>query len=414
MQRTYQARTCDPASEFKNHPGRCELTVLMPCLDEAETLAACIVKAKAFLARSEISGEVLIADNGSTDGSQAIACANGARVILVETRGYGSALRAGIQGALGQFVIMGDSDDSYDFSELEPFVENLRAGYDLVMGNRFRGGIGPGAMPKLHRYLGNPVLTGLGRALFGSACGDFHCGMRGVSREAMLRLDLRAAGMEFASEMVVKATMAGCRITEVPTTLRRDGRSRPPHLKSWRDGWRHLRFLLLFSPRWLFFYPGLALFLLGAAGMAWLLPESRTLGQITFDVHSLYYASLATVAGFQAMLFWLFTKIYVIREGFVEPSRRFRAIMDAATLEVGLLCGLGLIFFGICLALFALHSWSAERFGQLSPSDVMRIIIPSGLAFLLGMQVVFAGFFASVLEVRSSRVLRDTPVRGVG
>ncbi len=407
MERTIDVEAFGAAQAFGDGPDRCELTILMPCLNEAETLARCIAKAKAFLASSGVSGEIVVADNGSTDGSQAIARASGARVISVQARGYGNALRSGIEGARGEFVVMGDSDDSYDFGKLELFIEKLREGFELVMGNRFRGGIALGAMPKLHRYLGNPVLTTVGKMLFGSSCGDFHCGLRGMSRNAMRRLDLRASGMEFASEMVVKATLAGLRITEVPTTLSPDGRSRPPHLRSWRDGWRHLRFLLLFSPRWLFFYPGVALFCLGAAGMAWLLPASRTVGGVTLDIHSLYYSSLAVVTGFQAVLFWIFSKIYVVREGFIVPSRRFRAVMNAATLEAGLLGGLALILVGVCMALLAFHSWSVERFGPLSPSDEMRLIIPSGVALLLGMQVMFAGFFASILEVRSGRALTN-------
>jgi glycosyltransferase involved in cell wall biosynthesis len=276
LQRSSPGETAGAIREPDAEQRACELTVLMPCLNEAATLGTCIAKARAFMARSGVSGEVVVADNGSTDGSQAIARANGARVVDVGVRGYGSALMGGMRAARGRFVVMGDSDDSYDFERLELFIDKLREGYDLVMGNRFRGGIEPGAMPTLHRYLGNPVLTTVGRLLFGSACGDFHCGLRGASRDAMLRLDLRAPGMEFASEMVVKATLAGLRITEVPTTLSPDGRNRPPHLRSWRDGWRHLRFLLLFSPRWLFLYPGFALFVAGAMGMMWLLPQPRT------------------------------------------------------------------------------------------------------------------------------------------
>src|SRR5271165_1983666 len=265
----------------------CEFTILMPCLNEAETLANCISKARAFIARSGCTGEVVIADNGSTDGSEAIAEANGARVVHVVERGYGSALLGGIRAARGRYVIMGDSDDSYDFSDLDAFVDKLRDGHALVMGNRFKGGIKPGAMPPLHRYLGNPVLTTVGRIFFRSPCGDFHCGLRGFDRAAILGLDLQAPGMEFASEMVVKATIHNLNIAEVPTTLWPDGRTRPPHLRSWRDGWRHLRFLLLFSPRWLFLYPGIGLMVAGAIMMAWLLPAPRTIGGVTFGIHTL-------------------------------------------------------------------------------------------------------------------------------
>ncbi|MBV9252302.1 MAG: glycosyltransferase family 2 protein [Acetobacteraceae bacterium] len=283
--------------------GTCELTILMPCLNEAETLARCIAKARAFLARAGVNGEVVIADNGSTDGSQQIAEREGARVVPIPERGYGSALLGGLRAARGRYVIMGDSDDSYDFSRLERFVEKLRAGYELVMGNRFKGGIMPGAMPPLHRYLGNPVLTTVGRLFFRSPCGDFHCGLRGFDRDAILGLDLQAPGMEFASEMVVKATIRGLRITEVPATLSPDGRSRAPHLRSWRDGWRHLRFLLLFSPSWLFLYPGAGLFALGVASMLWLLPHRRVLAGATLDIHTLFYASLGVAVGFHSMLF---------------------------------------------------------------------------------------------------------------
>src|SRR6266487_2781972 len=278
-----------------------EFSIVMPCLKEAETLATCIQKAKRSLEENNVEGEIIIADNGSTDGSQEIAEQHGARVIDVQARGYGSALMGGIAAARGKYIIMGDADDSYDFSTLEPFVEKLRAGYDLVMGNRFKGGVKAGAMPALHRYLGNPVLTAIGRVFFHSPCGDFHCGLRGFAKDAVLRLDLRTTGMEFASEMIVKATLHKLQITEVPTTLSPDGRSRPPHLRSWRDGWRHLRFLLLYSPRWLFFYPGALLMAAGIALCGWLLPGPRHVSSVTLDVHTLLYAAAAIVIGFQAV-----------------------------------------------------------------------------------------------------------------
>ena len=379
-----------------------ELTILMPCLNESETLERCIAKARAFLARHGIQGEVLIADNGSTDGSQAIAEANGARVVAIPERGYGSALKGGIRAARGKYVIMGDSDDSYDFSALEAFVEKLRAGFQLVMGNRFLGGIKPGAMPPLHRYLGNPVLTTVGRIFFRSPCGDFHCGLRGFSRDAALGLDLQASGMEFASEMVVKATIYKLRITEVPTTLSPDGRSRPPHLRSWRDGWRHLRFLCLFSPRWLFLYPGFGIFVMGILAMAWLLPHPRRFVGVTFDVHSLYYASLAMVIGFQSMTFWAFAKVYGAREGIVPPDPWFRSMLRIFSLEVGLIAGALFLIFGLSLGAFALGSWSAAQFGPLSVSDTIRLVVPSGTAILLGFQMAYSAFFISVLEIRAS------------
>jgi glycosyltransferase involved in cell wall biosynthesis len=367
-----------------------ELTILMPCLNEAETLARCITKARAFLIRSGIIGEVLIADNGSTDGSQQIAETLGARVVRVTEKGYGSALRGGIHAARGRYVVMGDSDDSYDFSQLDGFVEKLRAGQQLVMGNRFLGGIAPGAMPSLHRYLGNPVLSMVGRVFFGSSCGDFHCGLRGFDRDAILGLDLQARGMEFASEMVVKATIRRLRIAEVPTTLSPDGRSRPPHLRSWRDGWRHLRFLLLFSPRWLFLLPGVALFAAGLAMMVWLLPAPRHIAGITLDIHTLYYASLAVMVGFHSMLFWVFTKVYGVREGIVPPDPLFNAILRFVTLETGLIVGGTLLLLGLALGVYALGAWGSVEFGVLAPERAMRLVIPSGTAILLAFHIMYA------------------------
>ena len=380
-----------------------ELTILMPCLNEAETLAICIDKAQAYLARSGVRGEVIIADNGSTDGSQDISRAHGARVVDIPARGYGAALIGGISAARSRFVIMADSDDSYDFSALDPFVAKLREGYKLVMGNRFKGGIMPGAMPKLHRYLGNPVLTTIGRIFFGSPCGDFHCGLRGFDREAILALNLQAPGMEFASEMVVKATLQGLRITEVPTILHPDGRSRPPHLRSWRDGWRHLRFLLLFSPGWLFLYPGLTLLLLGLAGMIWLSPSPRTIGGVTLDVHSLLYASTALLVGAQSVLFWLFAKIFGMREGFLTEDAGFRRIAERISLERGLILGLLLLIAGIALGAAALGSWGSTGFGTLRPTETMRLIIPSATMILLAFQLAYGCFFISVLEIRARR-----------
>jgi len=386
----------------------CEFTILMPCLNEAETLANCISKARAFIARSGCTGEVVIADNGSTDGSEAIAEANGARVVHVVERGYGSALLGGIRAARGKYVIMGDSDDSYDFSRLDAFVEQLRAGYQLVMGNRFRGEILPGAMPPLHRYLGNPLLTAIGRMFFRSGCGDFHCGLRGFDRAAILGLDLQASGMEFATEMVVKATVVKLRLTEVPTTLSPDGRGRPPHLRSWRDGWRHLRFLLLFSPRSLFLYPGFGLFAIGCLAMAWLLPQPRQLGSVGFDVHTLLYASLAVVVGFQSMMFWVFAKVYGMRERIVPPDPWFRSLMSVATLEAGLIVGAALLLGGLGLAVYALGSWGAEGFGALAYAKTMRLVIPSSTAILLGFQIIYSAFFVSILEIRASRPAEGT------
>ncbi|MGC2412387.1 MAG: glycosyltransferase family 2 protein [Stellaceae bacterium] len=384
-------------------PAAIELSIVMPCLNEAVTVGRCIDKARGFLTRSAVRGEIIVADNGSTDGSQGIAQARGARIVEVAARGYGSALLGGIQAARGTYVIIGDSDDSYDFSALGGFLEQLRAGFDLVMGNRFAGGIAPGAMPALHRYLGNPVLSAIGRAFFHSPCRDFHCGLRGFRRDAILGLDLQAPGMEFASEMVVKATIQGLAITEVPTTLSPDGRGRPSHLRSWRDGWRHLRFLLLFSPRWLFFYPGCALFLIGLAAMAWLLPAPRRIGAVTFDVHTLFYASLAVVVGFQSMQFWVYVRIYGAREGIVPSDPWFRSIVGVFTLEVGLICGAVMLLLGMALGFYALGSWGEENFGVLAASQAMRYVIPSGTLILLGFETASGAFFVSVLEIRATR-----------
>lgn len=384
-----------------------ELTILMPCLNEAETLGTCVRKAMGYLAASGVAGEVVIADNGSTDGSQDIARALGARVVPVAERGYGAALIAGIRAARGRFVIMGDSDDSYDFTALDPFVAKLREGYQLVMGNRFRGGIRPGAMPPLHRYLGNPVLSTVGRIFFASPVKDFHCGLRGFDRDAMIALDLRAPGMEFASEMVVKATVQGLRITEVPTTLSPDGRSRPPHLRSWRDGWRHLRFLLVFCPRWLFLYPGAALFLAGILAMAVLLPGPVRLAGVTLDVHTLLYASGAAVMGFQAMQFWVFARIHGAQQGVVPEDRRLSAILARFGLEPALIVAGALVVLGLGLGVATVAVWGAERFGELHGTGAMRMAIASVTAMLLGLQLAFGAFFVSLLGM-----MRAGPPRG--
>src|SRR6266705_273771 len=308
-----------------------ELTILMPCLNEAATVGSCIAKARGFLERAGIAGEVLVADNGSDDGSRALAEAAGARVVEVAERGYGAALAGGITAARGRYVIIGDADDSYDFARLEGFVARLREGYPLVMGNRFHGGIGKGAMPLLHRYLGNPVLSFVGRLLFRAPVGDFHCGLRGFDRDAVRALDLRTRGMEFASELVVKAALAGWRIAEVPTTLQPDGRGRPPHLRSWRDGWRHLRFLLLFSPRWLFLYPGLTLFIVGSTLSTALYFSTLRIGGAGLDIHTLLVAGFLSLLGYQLVLFAVFTKIFAIREGFHPPHPVLQTLLRYIT-----------------------------------------------------------------------------------
>ena len=377
-----------------------ELSVVMPCLDEALTVARCVEKALSFLAAHGVAGEVVVADNGSTDGSRELSQTAGARVVEVRERGYGAALAAGIAAARGRYVIMGDADDSYDFSALAPFLEHLRAGHDLVMGDRFAGGIAPGAMPFLHRYLGNPVLSFLGRLLFRSPCRDFHCGLRGFRREAILELDLRTTGMEFASEMVVKAALRGLDVVEVPTTLERDGRAAPPKLRTWRDGWRHLRFLLLFSPRWLFLYPGVALMALGAAVTAWLLPGARRVGGLELDVHTMLYAATAVVVGFQAVAFALFTKVFATSEGLLPADPRLERLTRLPTLELGLLAGAVLLLAGTAGSAYAVGLWGAGDFGHLQPARILRLVIPSVTAVTLGAEMMLASFFLSVLRLR--------------
>lgn len=378
----------------------CELSIVIPCLNEAETLGMCIDKAQSWLKHHTVHGEIIVADNGSTDGSQDIATHHGARLIHIHHKGYGSALMGGIAAAHGSYIIMGDADDSYDFSNLSPFLEKLREGADLVMGNRFKGGIQPGAMPPLHRYLGNPVLTGIGKLFFRSPCGDFHCGLRGFRKDAIIALDLRTTGMEFASEMVVKATLNNLRITEVPTTLFPDGRSRPPHLRSWRDGWRHLRFLLLYSPRWLFFYPGIALIFVGLVTGIWLLPAPQTIGTVTFDVHTLLYAAGAIIIGFQAVTFAAFTKVFAISTHLIPEDERLNTMGHFFNLEVGLIIGGICVIVGLVGSLYAVGDWGAQSFGNLDPSTTLRIVIPAVTLLMLGCQVILASFFLSVLGLK--------------
>ncbi|HVF04485.1 MAG TPA: glycosyltransferase [Frankiaceae bacterium] len=372
----------------------------MPCLNESETLAQCVKAAREALEQHGIAGEVIVADNGSTDGSPAIAERAGARVVRVEERGYGAAIAGGMHAARGTYVVMADADDSYDLGDVPRFVAALREGNDLVMGNRFRGGIDPGAMPHLHRYLGNPVLSWLGRRFFRSRVGDFHCGIRGLRRDLLDRLDLRTTGMEFASEMVVKAELRRLRIAEIPVRLSPDGRDRAPHLRSWRDGWRHLRFLLLYSPRWLFLYPGLALMLVGTVTGAWLLPRGRNVASIGLDVQTLLYAAMAIVIGFQAVVFAVFTKIFAVTEGLLPSDPRIDRLLRHVTLEVGLLAGGALVLGGLVGSVFGFLRWSATDFGALDASRSLRVVIPSVTALVLGVQAVLASFFLSVLGLR--------------
>jgi glycosyltransferase involved in cell wall biosynthesis len=377
-----------------------ELTILMPCLNEAETIETCIRKAKGYLERSGINGEVVIADNGSTDGSQAMAEALGARVVHVPVKGYGAALGAGIAAARGRFVIMGDSDDSYDFSKLDAFVAELRDGADLVMGNRFRGGIAPSAMPPLHRYLGNPVLSTIGRVFFRAPVGDFHCGLRGFSRKAILGLKLNTPGMEFASEMVIKATIMGLRITEVPTTLSPDGRSRPPHLRSWRDGWLHLKLLLTFAPNWLFYYPGMALLAVGTMVFLALLAGPIAIGGVTFDIASLILASALMLIGFQLVCFYALARLHTVQAGLLPASRRFKRI--AAEISVDRACQLGgvLLLAGIAAAVGSVVVWGQAEWGDLNPSAIARPAAFAVVTAALGVQAIMSGFLWGLIGQR--------------
>ncbi|MBW0003943.1 MAG: glycosyltransferase family 2 protein [Hyphomicrobiales bacterium] len=378
-----------------------ELTILMPCLNEAEALGTCIEKALAYLAKSGVQGEILVADNGSTDGSQEIARKLGARVVPVGEKGYGAALIGGIMAARGQFVIMGDADDSYDFSQLDDFLAKLRQGYSLVVGNRFKGGIAPGAMPILHRWLGNPVLSFIGRTFFKAGIGDFHCGLRGFETQAMRNLNLRATGMEFASEMVVRARLWGLSIAEVPTTLKKDARSRPPHLRTWRDGWRHLRFLLMFAPRWLFFYPGLALLLAGAVVSLLLLPGPvRIAPHVSLDVHTLLVASVSTLIGTQCLSFAVVVRRYAASRGLLPASHTVERLLVPITLERVLFSALFLAIVGIGGILWCVVQWASAGFGPLHYGLVIRVLTVSVTAVAIALQLVFTAFLSAIIEMK--------------
>ena len=381
-------------------PQEIELTILMPCLNEAETLEVCIKKAKTFLEKSGVCGEILIADNGSTDGSVEIAERCGARVEHVPVKGYGAALIGGCKAAKGKYVIMGDADDSYDFLNLMPFVEKLREGYELVMGNRFKGGIAKGAMPPLHRYIGNPVLSFIGRLFFPSAIGDFHCGLRGYEREAMQKLDLQTTGMEYASEMVVKATMYELKMAEVPTTLSPDGRSRAPHLRSFRDGWRHLKFLLLHSPNWLFLYPGMVFSVLGFIVTAMLMFGPVQIGSVTFDIHTMLYGSAMVMIGMNMIFFALFTRIYAIRTHFIPTKEPVSTKLAKITTEKGAVLGLILTLLGMIMTIAAFVVWKDTSFGNLNPQEMMRMTIPALTLMVVGIEMIFASFFIGILNIR--------------
>ncbi len=376
-----------------------ELTILMPCLNEVRTLGACIQEAQEFLARSKIVGEILIADNGSSDGSQAFAVSLGARIVEIETPGYGAAIIGGIANAKGRYIIMGDSDNSYDFSKLDPYVEHLRSGADLVMGNRFQGGIAPGAMPALHRYLGNPVLSFMGRVFFKIPIRDFHCGLRGFSRESVLKLGLVSPGMEFATEMVAKAALAGYAITEVPTKLRPDGRDRPPHLRTWHDGWRHLLFMLLFTPRWLFLFPGIFLTSAGVFGFAWLARGPVVFGHIGLDVHSMLYFSAAIILGMQFIQFAFLVKWIAITAGIVKAPPWASQAKRLGNVETGLVAGITLFSAGILWSIGLINEWRQAGYAELQPQAMMRSVIPAVTMMVIGLQAAAGALLAGALQL---------------
>jgi glycosyltransferase involved in cell wall biosynthesis len=377
-----------------------EFSIVMPCLNEAASVGVCIEKARASLDKAGIAGEIIVADNGSTDDSRLIATDLGARVVPVAARGYGNALAVGIEAARGRYVIMGDADDSYDFSQLEPFVEKLRDGCDLVVGNRFKGGIEPRSMPFLHRVLGNPMLSFIGRRLFGTPCGDIYCGLRGFDRAKIQALDLRSGGMEYAIEMIVKATLNGLRVAEVPTVLSPDERGRESHLNTWRDGWRSLRLLLVYSPRWLFLYPGLVLLLGGLAGMVWLLPEQRRVGDVTFDVSTLLYAGLAIVVGLQSIYFFVTARWFGIAEGLLPDDRRFRRIFGVRAPDLGVAVGACLLAAGLVVSGIAVAIWHRHGFGPLDYPHILRFVIAGSVLIACGFQTMLSSLFLSVLRLR--------------
>lgn len=377
-----------------------ELSIVMPCLNEAETLAICIKKAHSFFDANNVNGEVVIADNGSTDGSIAIAKSHNARVVHAEQKGYGSALKAGIEGANGTYIIMGDADDSYDFSNLIPYLNKLREGFDLVMGNRFKGGIEKDAMPFLHKYLGNPVLSFIGRLFFKIKIGDFHCGLRGFSKSAYQKMDLKTSGMEFASEMVVKSKLNNLSITEVPTTLKKDGRTRAPHLKTWSDGWRHLRFLMLYAPNWLFLYPGIILTVIGFILSSLLVIKPLPFEGFTLDVHTLLYSSGFMLVGFQFIIFYGLTKIFAVENELLPKSNRYNKLFKVINLERGLILGFLLLLIGLFLSFKGLDVWSNTNFGNLDASTTLRVIIPALTALQLGIQTILFSLFFSVLGLK--------------
>ncbi len=401
---TYTEETPVSSDEHaRSSDGDCVVTIVMPCLNEAESLEPCIRKAKQAIEDLGINGEVLIADNGSTDGSVELAESLGARVAHVKARGYGAALQGGFAAARGKYILMGDADGSYDFAHLPRFVEKLDEGYDLVMGNRFAGGIAPGAMPPLHRYFGNPGLSWMGRLFFGASTGDFYCGLRAFRRDVLGELNLQSPGMELGVEMVAKAALYGLKTTDVPTTLSPDLRSRPPHLRTWRDGWRTLRFFLLYSPRWLFFYPGLMLMVLGVALSALVLPGAVDVFGARLDVHTLLYAGAAIVVGFQGVVFAALARVYAASEGFLPETALVARARKVFSLERGLLIGGLLVLAAVVLTVITVVRWDQSSFHHLNYPSSLRLAIPATVALMLGVQVMFSSFFMSVLGIK-----RDT------
>ncbi|WP_299111787.1 glycosyltransferase family 2 protein [uncultured Winogradskyella sp.] len=377
-----------------------ELSIVMPCLNEAETLAICIKKAQSFYIKHKVNGEIVIADNGSTDGSIEIAKSLNASIVHADKKGYGSALKAGIAAASGTYIIMGDADDSYDFSDLMPYLNKLRDGFDLVMGNRFKGGIEKSAMPFLHKYLGNPVLSFIGRLFFKIKIGDFHCGLRGFSKAAYNKMNLKTSGMEFASEMVVKSKLNNLSITEVPTTLKKDGRTRPPHLNTWSDGWRHLRFLMLYAPNWLFLYPGILLALIGFLLSTLLVIKPLKINGLTLDVHTLLYASSFLLVGFQFIIFYGLTKIFAVENELLPKSNRYNKLFKIINLERGLVIGFMALCIGLFLSFKGLSVWSDTNFGTLDTGTTLRLVIPAITLSQLGIQTILFSLFFSVLGLK--------------
>lgn len=401
MERQQNALAENPGSRgVTDRMAEPELSVVLPCLDEELTLPGCIQQIQRTVGDQGIAAEIIVADNGSRDGSRAIAESHGVQVVSVGARGYGNALMGGIAAARGRYVIIGDADGSYDFGDIPRFLERLRAGADLVMGNRFQGGIEKGAMPFLHRNLGNPALSFLGRLLFHAPCGDFHCGLRGFSMEAYRRMDLQTTGMEFASEMVVKASLFKMKIAEVPTTLSPDGRNRPPHLRRWRDGWRHLRFLMMYSPRWSFLYPGLALMLIGTMVALWLLPGPRQVGRVVIDIHTLLYAVMSILIGFQAVLFSVFTKVFAVTEKLMPEDQRLNWLFRYFRLETGLAVGGLLTAAGLGLGIYSLFLWDVHQFGSMDPTRLVRVVACTIVLVTLGIEICFSSFFLSILGLR--------------